>query len=436
MFSIHEWNAVTDSERDSLLQRPAHDAAVLIEQQAADIIEQVRRDGDAGVRAVTARIDGTELTRLQVAATDLAAALTDCDGGLRSALTVARDNVAAFHAAQPGNAVQVETVPGVVCERREVPIETVGLYVPAGSAPLVSSVIMQAVPAQLAGCPRRILCTPPQTNGDADPTILAAAALCGIDEVFAIGGAQAIAAMAYGTETVPRVDKIFGPGNAWVAAAKKLVTQGGATATDLVAGPSEVLVVADGGADPVFVAADLLAQAEHGADSQVLLVSTDTALVDAVVREAQRQLQQLARSGIVRECLENSVAIVVDKLDDAFDIVNRYAPEHLILQITDARRWLDRVRNAGSVFLGRWTPEALGDYCSGTNHVLPTGGNARNSSGLGVADFQKTITVQEATAAGLERLGPTATTLARVERLDGHAQSVDLRLARLRAGAA
>lgn len=436
MFKIYSWNALSGTERDRLLRRPAQDNAAQVDQGAADIIEQVRRDGDAGVRAVTARIDNIELSRLRVGAEEIADALASCNASLRSSLQFARDNVATFHAAQLGEALSVETVPGVRCERRSLPLTVVGLYVPAGNAPLASSVIMQAVPAKLAGCPRRVLCTPPQPGGRADPTILAAAALCDIGEIYTIGGAQAIAAMAFGTATVPRVDKIFGPGNAWVAAAKRLVTLGGQVACDLTAGPSEVLVVADRSADPGFVAADLLAQAEHGIDSQVLLVCNDAMQLERVASEVRRQLSSLSRAAIVRECLAQSAALHVGNLDDAFDVVNRYAPEHLILQIANARDWLDRVHNAGSVFLGAWTPEALGDYCSGTNHVLPTSGYARTASGLGVADFQKTISVQEATPAGLQRLAPAVAELARVERLDAHARSVDIRLTRLRAGAA
>ncbi len=437
MLETYDWNALSGSERDRLLRRPAQDDATRVEQGAADIIARVRREGDGAVRSITAEIDGIVIEKLRVEPETIAAALDQCEPVLRRALVQARDNVRTFHGAQLGQPSSVVTVPGVVCERRVLPLESVGMYVPAGSAPLASSVIMQAVPAALAGCARRVLCSPPQADGRPDPAILAAAALCEVDEVYAVGGAQAIAAMAFGTESIAPVDKLFGPGNAWVAAAKRLVAQApDGVPCDLSAGPSEVLVVADQSADPAFVAADLLAQAEHGADSQVLLVTTSAALAGQVAGELSRQGYNLSRAEIVMQCLATSPALVVKTLDDAFDVVNRYAPEHLILQVVEPRRWLERVRNAGSVFLGPWTPEALGDYCSGTNHVLPTGGHARHSSGLGVADFCKSITVQEATPAGLEQLAASATALAAVERLDAHGQSVRVRLARLRAGAA
>jgi histidinol dehydrogenase len=310
-----------------------------------------------------------------------------------------------------------------------VPLGAVGLYVPAGTAPLPSTAIMLAVPAQLARCPVRVLCTPPRRDGTADPAVLVAARLCGIERVFKLGGAQAVAAMAYGTASVPKVDKIFGPGNSWVTAAKQLVAADArGAALDLPAGPSEVLVVADATARAEFVAADLLAQAEHSADAQVVLVTESGELAGAVAQEVERQLAALPRRDIAGRSIAESRLIVVPDLETALEVSNRYAPEHLILQVESPRRWLPRVRNAGSVFLGAWTPETMGDYCSGTNHVLPTYGHARAYSGLGIPDFVKRITVQEATPAGLADLGRTARTLARLESLDAHANAVTVRL--------
>jgi histidinol dehydrogenase len=317
----------------------------------------------------------------------------------------------------------------VRCEQILRPIAAVGLYVPAGSAPLPSAVIMLGVPARLAGCSQRVLCTPPRADGTVHPAILVAAHLCGIDMVVKVGGAQAIAALAYGTESIPRVDKIFGPGNAWVTAAKGLVSGDAAgAACDLPAGPSEVLVIADETARPQFVAADLLAQAEHDPLAQAILVTDSRSLARRVLAEIQEQRAQLSRGAILDESLQACRCILAPDLDTALRIANDYAPEHLILQLREPRRWLAHVRNAGSVFLGAWSPEPLGDYCSGTNHVLPTYGHARALSGLTVPDFVKTISVQELTPAGLRALGPTAVTLAQLEGLDGHAKAVTCRL--------
>jgi histidinol dehydrogenase len=325
----------------------------------------------------------------------------------------------------------VETARGVVCERLVRPIDRVGLYIPAGTAPLPTTVLMLGVPARIAGCREVILCTPPRANGRADAAILAAAECCGIRHVFKVGGAQAIAAMAFGTETVPRCDKLFGPGNAWVTEAKRQAFLAD-VAVDLPAGPSELLVVADASAKPVFVAADLLSQAEHGIDSQVVLVADDETLLDAVEREIDRQLRTLPREAMARVSLSNARSIRVDAIGTAFEIANAYAPEHLILAVREPRRWLDRVRSAGSVFLGDWTPEALGDYCSGTNHVLPTGGAARAFSGVGVASFQKTISVQAASPSGLAAIGDCAISLADAEGLAAHARAISTRLDALR----
>ena len=347
----------------------------------------------------------------------------------REALERAIDTVTRFHELQTVPALRLETAPGVVCERMTVPLEAVGLYVPAGTAPLPSTALMLAVPAKIAGCPIRVMCTPPRPDGTADPAVLVAARLCGVRKVFKLGGAQAIAAMAYGTASVPKVVKIFGPGNSWVTAAKQIVAQDAAgAALDMPAGPSEVMVIADESARPAFVAADLLAQAEHSVDAQVLLVTVSRKLADACVAEVARQLAALPRRDIAAQAIAGSRVDLVPNVATAMEICNLYAPEHLILQVTSPRDLLPQVRNAGSVFLGAWTPETMGDYCSGTNHVLPTYGHARAYSGLGVIDFVKRITVQELTPDGLRGLGPTARTLAQLESLEGHANAVSVRL--------
>jgi histidinol dehydrogenase len=334
-----------------------------------------------------------------------------------------------FHEAQTPVPVRVETMSGVACERVSHPLDAVGLYVPAGTAPLPSAAIMLAVPASIAGCPVRVMCTPPRPDGSADPAVLIAASLAGVRDIFKVGGAQAVAALAYGTESIPRVGKIFGPGNAWVTCAKSLVSADPAgAAIDMPAGPSEVLVIADDQASAEFVASDLLSQAEHGIDSQVVLVSTSARLAAQVADEVDDQLALLSRADIARQALENSPIIVVDNIDTAIAISNDYAPEHLIIQVDNARSLLPAVRNAGSVFLGPWTPESVGDYCSGTNHVLPTYGFARNFSGLGVDQFMRQMTVQELSREGLESLGSAVVRLASLEGLDGHAAAVTRRL--------
>jgi histidinol dehydrogenase len=317
----------------------------------------------------------------------------------------------------------------VRCERILRPIRRVGLYVPAGSAPLPSTALMLGVPAALAACPEVVLCTPPRRDGSVDPAVLYAASRCGIRRVFALGGVQAIAAMAFGTASVPKCDKLFGPGNGFVTEAKRQVSMlDGGAAIDMPAGPSEVLVIADAGANPAFVAADLLSQAEHGPDSQVLLVSDDAPLLDAVAAEIDLQLRALPRADVARAALTRSRVVEVDTLDVAFDVSNAYAPEHLILALREPRRWLDRIQAAGSVFLGDWAPEALGDYCSGTNHVLPTGGAARFTGGLSVSSFQTAITVQQVDATGIGAIGSCAVELASAEGLDAHRNAVALRL--------
>lgn len=423
------WFALDEADRAAVLARPEIARRRSLAEDVAAIIAEVRSDGDAALLRFAQRFDGVAIESLRVPREcfdDAEAALTEAQ---RAALRVAIGNVRAFHAAQIVAPVEVETMPGVVCRRITRPIHAVGLYVPAGSAPLPSTVIMLAVPAALAGCPRRILCTPPQKDGRANPAVLAAARYCGIEEVFLAGGAQAVAAMAYGTASIPAVDKIFGPGNPWVTEAKMQVSRDpDGAALDLPAGPSEVFVIADGRADAGFVAADLLSQAEHGPDSQVLLVTPSETLANAVDVAIEAQLAVLPRNAVAREALTHARVLITRDLEQAFEISNRYAPEHLIVQLPDAEGWLDRIATAGSVFLGDWTPESLGDYCSGTNHVLPTYGYARAWSGLAVSDFQLAISVQQASPEGFRLIGPTARTLAELEGLGAHALAVTLRL--------
>jgi len=432
MLARHDWTRLSAVERAALLKRPAQRDAAELERGVASIIADVRARGDAALADYTRRFDGVAPAALLVGDQEFAAAEAALPRAAHAALDAAIANVTRFHAAQRLAPLALETAPGVRCERLEVPIAAVGLYVPAGSAPLPSAAIMSAVPAALAGCPTRVLCTPPRPDGGADPAVLVAARRCGVGRVYKVGGAQAIAALAYGTATIPKVDKICGPGNAYVTAAKLQVARDPeGAALDLPAGPSEVLVIADAGARPAFVAADLLAQAEHDPAAQVILVTTSAALAAAVVAEVARQQATLSRRAITARALEASRAIVVADLETAFEVSNAYAPEHLLLEIEAPRAWLGRVSAAGSVFLGHWSPEPLGDYCSGTNHVLPTYGYARAFSGLALADFTKRITVQELTPAGLQALGPVAATLAGLEGLDGHARAVALRLAAL-----
>jgi histidinol dehydrogenase len=432
MLARYDWSRLSATERAALLKRPARRDPAELERSVAAIIAAVRSHGDAALADYTQRFDGVLPATLEVSAAEFAAAEAALPAIASAAIERAITNVRRFHEAQRPPPLALDTAPGVRCERVEVPIEAVGLYVPAGSAPLPSAAIMTAVPAALAGCRTRVLCTPPRPHGGADPAVLVAARRCGVSRVFKVGGAQAIAAMAYGTATIPKVDKICGPGNAFVTAAKLMVARDpDGAALDLPAGPSEVLVIADHSARAAFVAADLLAQAEHDPAAQVILVTTSALLAEAVAAEVLVQQAVLSRRAIIARALEASRAIIVPDLETAFAVSNCYAPEHLILEIDAPRAWLARVTAAGSVFLGHWSPEAVGDYCSGTNHVLPTYGHARALSGLSLGDFVKRITVQELTPAGLRELGPVATTLAGLEGLDAHAQAVAVRLATL-----
>jgi histidinol dehydrogenase len=433
---ILDWSTLSDTERRAALARPSMQSRADIVAVALEVINTVRRDGDAALRSYTERFDGVKLETLAVARAEFAAARKELSTGQIEALERAIDNVSRFHEAQVPKPFATDTMPGVRCERIIRPIQAVGLYVPAGSAPLPSAVVMLAVPARIAGCPRRVLCTPPNRRGHANAAVLVAAELCGIETVCKVGGAQAIAALAYGAGSIPKVDKIFGPGNAWVTAAKQLVANDPAgAACDMPAGPSEVLVVADDTARADFVAADLLAQAEHDGQSQAILITPSRKLAEATAAAIQTQLGRLSRRSILDKSLASSRCIVVADLDTAIQVANEYAAEHLILEVSEPRRWLPQIHNAGSIFLGAWSPEPMGDYCSGTNHVLPTYGYARAYSGLSVLDFVKGVTVQELSPAGLRALGPTAVTLAELEGLDAHANAVTLRLAVLEADA-
>ena len=428
-FRCYDWSTLGTADRRTALLRPAITQNPDLDGKVRSIIAAVRKDGDSALFRLARELDRAELTDLRVSDDEARSAEAALPAEARSAIGIAIANVRRFHEAQSTAPLRVETAPGVVCERVSKPLQSVGLYVPAGSAPLPSTAVMLGVPSEIAGCETRVLCTPPRPDGLADPAVVVAARACGIREIFKAGGAQAIAAMAYGTASVPKVVKIFGPGNAWVTAAKTIVAADpGGAALDMPAGPSEVMVVADGRADARFVAMDLLSQAEHGPDSHVVLVTLDAALLARVEAEIERALPALSRGAIIEQALRHSVAVVVTGLEEAAAVANEYAPEHLIVQVAEPRAFAAGISTAGSVFLGRWTPESVGDYCSGTNHVLPTYGYARAYSGLAVADFQRCMTLQEVTLTGLRGLAPTVRTLAGLEGLDAHGQAVTVRL--------
>jgi histidinol dehydrogenase len=349
---------------------------------------------------------------------------------LKTAIDIAKTNIEKFHSAQKEEVKRIDTIPGVTCWRESKAIEKVGLYIPGGSAPLFSSVLMLGIPARLAGCKEIVLCTPPQLDGKIHPAILYTAAAIGIKQVYKVGGIQAIAAMTFGTETIPQVNKIFGPGNSYVTAAKQYALRKG-IAIDMPAGPSEVLIVADDSADADFVAADLLSQAEHGPDSQVILITYNEKFAEKVIDAIENQLQKLSRSTIAKQALENSKCILMDNLKDAVDFINEYAPEHLIISVQDEGEYLDNIVNAGSVFLGMYTPESAGDYASGTNHTLPTAGYAKAYSGVSLDSFLKKITFQRISPKGLQSIGPTIETMAEAEGLDAHKNAVTIRLKKI-----
>ncbi len=409
-----------------LLTRPAARRQE-VRPRVKQILESVQLTGDIALRELTRRLDGVELEHFELPREEWFPRSETVSGELQQAMSRAAINIYYFHQSQwSPEELKVETSPGVFCWRRPVPIQRVGIYIPGGTAPLFSTVLMLGIPAQIAGCPEVFLFTPPRSDGTVDPTILFAARLAGVHRVFRVGGAQAIAAMAWGTETVPAVDKIFGPGNVYVTEAKAQVAAQG-VAVDLPAGPSEVFIIADEAADAAWVAADLLSQAEHGADSQVVLATPSQRLARATLQELERQLARLPRQELARRALQQGVCLITRNLNEALDIANRYAPEHLILMVQDWEGLAERVKHAGSVFLGYLTPEVLGDYASGTNHVLPTGGTARAYSGISVESFIHWITFQQADRKGLRLLGPTVELLATAERLHAHARAVSLR---------
>lgn len=415
----------------SLVARPTMDGGSL-DRSVRRIMESVRSKGDRAVRSHTKAFDGVRIRSLEVSRKEMKAAERSLDEALKSAIRQAERNIRRFHESQTRAEDPVETMPGVLCWRRPLPMDAVGLYIPGGTAPLFSTVLMLAVPASIAGCREVVLCTPPDASGSVHPAILYAAGLTGVHRVFRVGGVQAVAAMAYGTKTIPRVDKIFGPGNQYVTAAKRMAQSEG-IAIDMPAGPSEVCILADGEADPRFVAADLLSQAEHGPDSQVLLISDDATVIDRSIEELGRQVRLLDRQGIAEQVLANSRAVLVADLAEGMDLANAYAPEHLIIACRDADAWADRVRSAGSVFLGAYTPESAGDYASGTNHTLPTNGYARAYSGVSVDSFVRKVTFQRITAEGICALGPTVVRMAEAEGLQAHAEAVRVRMRSLTA---
>jgi len=426
-----DWSRLSADERADALRRPEAGGGALQEQVAA-ILEAVRGRGDAAVREFSREFDGVEPEALAVGPPEMDRADAACDPGLLEAVESAMERIEVFHAAGLPRPVRVETAPGLVCEAHYLPISPVGLYVPGGSAPLISTVLMLAIPARLAGCGEIVLCTPPGRDGRVHPPVLAAARRCGVNRVFKAGGAQAIAAMAYGTESIPKCAKLFGPGNAWVTEAKRqAASDPEGAAQDLPAGPSEVLVIADGAADPEAVCWDLLSQAEHGPDSQAILLSDDDGLLRAVRERIPSMAAGLPRVAILERSLPAMRLVRVADLQQAVRISNRYAPEHLIVNCEDPDPLVNAVTAAGSVFVGPWTPESLGDYCSGTNHVLPTYGYARAYSGLSVRDFMRRMTLQRAAPAGLLAAGPDAARLAAAEGLDAHRMAVEYRIGAL-----
>lgn len=423
------WNDCDAATQQALLTRPAMSASDSIARTVSEILANVSANGDSALREYSARFDKATVNALAVSEAEIDAAVARLGDEIKQAMAVAVANIETFHRAQVLPAVDIETQPGVRCQQVTRPVDSVGLYIPGGSAPLFSTVLMLATPARIAGCNNVVLCSPPPIADE----ILSAARLCGVQQVYQVGGAQAIAALAFGTETVPKVNKIFGPGNAFVTEAKRQVSQRlDGAAIDMPAGPSEVLVIADSGATPDFVASDLLSQAEHGPDSQVILLTPDSAMAQAVADAVERQLADLPRAETARQALAESRLIVTRDLAQCVAISNQYGPEHLIIQTRNARELVDDITSAGSVFLGDWSPESAGDYASGTNHVLPTYGYTATCSSLGLADFQKRMTVQELTPAGFSALAQTIETLAAAEQLTAHKNAVTLRVAALK----
>ncbi len=413
------------SQWSSLCERPQIELEFL-DGTVKNVLNRVRKSGDEALKDFTLQFDKVAVNQLQVTEEEIASAVATLSISLKSAISTAAKNIETFHASQRRNTEVIETMPGVSCWRKGTPIQKVGIYIPGGSAPLFSTVLMLGVPARLAGCEEVVLCSPPDKSGNIHPAILFAAQLTGVKKIFKVGGAQAIAAMAFGTESIPAVSKIFGPGNQYVTKAKQLISQEG-IAIDMPAGPSEVLVIADAQANPAFLAADLLSQAEHGPDSQVVLATTDINLISLVLKEIDVQLEKLPRKEMAKEALSNSLAMVFDSASSLIDFVNDYAPEHLIINTQDNEEVCDQIKNAGSIFLGPYTPESAGDYASGTNHTLPTNGFAKAFGGVSLESFMKYITVQRITQKGLALLGPIVEEMAEAEELRGHAEAVRIR---------
>ncbi len=414
----------------NLIQRPALNASQL-QERVQDIMETVRQKKDAGIRQLTQAIDGVNLENFKVTEAEINEASKAISEELKSAIQIAKRNITRFHREQIQQKNIIETMPGVQCWRQQVPIEKVGLYIPGGSAPLFSSLLMLGIPAQLAACPEIIVCTPPGKDGNISPVILYTANLLNIKNIFKIGGAQAIAAMTYGTESVPKVDKLFGPGNQYVTEAKEQAQRAG-TVIDMPAGPSEVLVIADESSHPAFVAADLLSQAEHGADSQVILVTDSERILEGVLKEIRIQIKKLPREAVAEKALENSKAILLPSLETCLQFSNQYAPEHLIIATQEPLSLAQNVRNAGSVFLGQFTCESAGDYASGTNHTLPTNQYARQYSGVSLDSFVKQITFQQISKTGIQNIGPAIEVMAEAEGLQAHKNAVSIRLAAIK----
>ena len=415
---------------DEILERPTQSLKE-IRKTVEPILEQVQSGGDAALLELTQKFDKVQIDHLLVGEEEIQASTAKVSEDLQKAIQTAAQNIRRFHEAQRVPPIKMETMQGVLCERKSVAIPKVGLYIPGGTAPLFSTVLMLAIPAAIAGCKEIVLCSPPNKEGKLHPAILYAAKVAGITKIVKVGGAQAVAAMAYGTETVPKVDKIFGPGNQYVTAAKQLVSLDG-VAIDMPAGPSEVLVYADGNADPAFIAADLLSQAEHGIDSQVVFITRDAALLDPLQKEIYAQLREISRWEIADRCLQNSAVIILREEQEVIDMINTYAPEHLIFLCENAREMADQIDNAGSIFLGYYTPESAGDYASGTNHTLPTNGAARAYSGVSLDSFIKNITYQEITEEGIQLLGPSVEIMAEAESLQAHKNAVTVRLNKLK----
>ena len=423
------WNELSKPMQQAVLKRPALADSALLKDTVSKILLRVQTDGDSAVINYTREFDRAELSELRLPLAVILEASQKISSDVINAIDIAYENIRKFHLAQMPKDIQVETQPGVVCEQKHVALEVVGLYIPGGSAPLPSTVLMLGVSAQVAGCKLPILCTPPSPQGSVAPEILYAASKCGIEHIYMCGGAQAIAAMAYGTNTIPKVDKIFGPGNSFVTEAKQQVSQDVAgAAIDMPAGPSEVLVLADKYANASFVAADLLSQAEHGPDSQAVVIADSAEFIRQVQQQVLLQLPKLSRQSIAEQSIANSLFIVTDSIERSIEVSNMYAAEHLIIQTEAAGEIAAKIKHAGSIFVGAFSPESAGDYASGTNHVLPTYGYARNYSSLGLVDFMRRFTVQTLTLNGLRDIGKTIIDLANAEGLDAHAKAVSIRL--------